>query len=1079
MNQHSEGVAAAVLDPQNPWLGLFSYTEDTRAYFHGRDEEAAELARRVQRKLLTVLFGQSGLGKTSLLRAGLLPRLRAEGYCPVYVRVDYSPESPSPSEQIKEAIFKASSSAGYWTQAGTAVPGESLWEFMHHRGDLLRDADGRTLVPLLIFDQFEEVFTLGQADDAGRLRARQFLEDLADLAENRPPAALEAKIEQDEEAAGNFDFARADYRILIALREDYLAHLEGLKSLMPSITQNRMRLARMNGAQALSAVVKPGGALVSQEVAESIVRFVGGGSGLANAEIEPSLLSLICRELNTVRLAQGRAEISADLLAGSRETILSEFYERTLADQPAGVRRVVEDELLTDSGYRENVAEERVLKALAAAGADADALATLVDRRLLRIEERLDMRRVELTHDVLCSVVVASRELRHEREARDEAQRQLALQQEREAATQRALVRARAIAGVCALLMVVAVIGAAFGWISLDRARKADAQAQQARGDAEKLVGFLIEDFYSELAPTGRLETLGKLAHMTVSYYDGLPAELVTPRTRALRAMALVREGAALDANGDLEGAYARFEEAQAVFEALRAEGDTSDTATYGLALALFSQGRGLISNGVRGTPEQLGQAVDLLRPLAYSAEGSREARLLYAEALNYFSHTQDKEAGVASAAEGRKLLAGMGALELSDLKATSGYADLADSQARHLLALGRTEEAKALSREVYSLTEKVLVRQPGDLHSLANRYLAANMLSEVASLQQDPAVAMDFADRAIQAAEDSVRFNPANLETWASWISGLDFMAYLQLARGEISRAIGSMEAGLALENDPRAPAGVGTMLAPMRAALANLQAQSGDTAAARRSIEAGRRNADAFIARLPAEDPRRQIFANAIDRWSNRVTLVSGDPATALASATADLESLDRIVVPEGQTSAGQALLGERRNSLTTAANAAIQLGRGAQAEKMARELLAHPPRQASELDLRIVTSRHRTQLAHALAMQGRNAEARTELAESLRFNRERQQAGESSIVFARDFAHALYVDALVSPAGSAERSRALAEAGGLIAGTSAEARQTSDMRLLSRWIAAAGTASGTAAAGSPATAGPARAD
>ncbi len=219
----------------------------------------------------------------------------------------------------------------------------------------------------------------------------------------------------------HFDFARADYRILIALREDYLAHLEGVKDIMPSITQNRMRLARMNGAQALSAVVKPGGRLVSQEVAESIVRFVAGGSELVNAEIEPSLLSLVCRELNTVRLAQGRSEISADLLAGSRDTILSEFYERTLADQPAGVRRVIEDELLTESGYRESLAEERVSKALAAAGAAPDALATLVDRRLLRIEERLDMRRVELTHDVLCSVVLASRNLRQEREARDEA----------------------------------------------------------------------------------------------------------------------------------------------------------------------------------------------------------------------------------------------------------------------------------------------------------------------------------------------------------------------------------------------------------------------------------------------------------------------------------------------------------------------------------------------------------------------------------------------------------------------------------------------------------------------------------
>ena len=157
-----------------------------------------------------------------------------------------------------------------------------------------------------------------------------------------------------------------------------------------------------------------------------------------------------------------RAEISADLLAGSRDTILSEFYERALADQPEGVRRVIEDELLTDSGYRESLAEERLVKALAAAGAAPDSLARLVDRRLLRIEERLDMRRVELTHDVLAGVVLASRNLRQEREARDAAQRQLAEQREREVTTHRALVRARLVASVCAVLALVSIASAFF-----------------------------------------------------------------------------------------------------------------------------------------------------------------------------------------------------------------------------------------------------------------------------------------------------------------------------------------------------------------------------------------------------------------------------------------------------------------------------------------------------------------------------------------------------------------------------------------------------------------------------------------
>ena len=108
------------VDADNPWLGLASFTEDAQAFFFGRDDEVAELVRRVQRKLLTLLFGQSGLGKTSILRAGIVPRLRTMGYCPVYVRIDHSPGAPSPSEQIKAAILRATSEAGTWTRAGVA-----------------------------------------------------------------------------------------------------------------------------------------------------------------------------------------------------------------------------------------------------------------------------------------------------------------------------------------------------------------------------------------------------------------------------------------------------------------------------------------------------------------------------------------------------------------------------------------------------------------------------------------------------------------------------------------------------------------------------------------------------------------------------------------------------------------------------------------------------------------------------------------------------------------------------------------------------------------------------------------------
>ena len=95
-----DGAFHSGVDAQNPWPGLVAFTEDLTQFFHGRADEADDLLRRVGRKNLTVLFGQSGLGKSSLLQAGLFPRLRAEGYVPVAIRLDHAATAPSLAQQV-------------------------------------------------------------------------------------------------------------------------------------------------------------------------------------------------------------------------------------------------------------------------------------------------------------------------------------------------------------------------------------------------------------------------------------------------------------------------------------------------------------------------------------------------------------------------------------------------------------------------------------------------------------------------------------------------------------------------------------------------------------------------------------------------------------------------------------------------------------------------------------------------------------------------------------------------------------------------------------------------------------------
>ena len=70
-----------------PWLGLVPYSEGESDRFYGRDKETADLLRLVRREVLTVLFGPSGTGKSSILKAGLFPQLRDDHHLPARPRL--------------------------------------------------------------------------------------------------------------------------------------------------------------------------------------------------------------------------------------------------------------------------------------------------------------------------------------------------------------------------------------------------------------------------------------------------------------------------------------------------------------------------------------------------------------------------------------------------------------------------------------------------------------------------------------------------------------------------------------------------------------------------------------------------------------------------------------------------------------------------------------------------------------------------------------------------------------------------------------------------------------------------------
>jgi CheY-like chemotaxis protein len=431
------------VDPDHPWLGLHPFAEENHSYFFGRTAEVRDIFLRVRENLLTVLYGQSGLGKTSLLRAGLTPKLRVERFRPVRVLLDFGEKSVPLVDQVRTALAAACMSPG-WDVATLIerwAPLGSLWEICAH--ETIRPRDLADKPPVLIIDQLEEVFTWAEeapAGGSGGAEVAELFVQIGDLVENRVPLALQEAFKQDPRLALAYDSSPTAVRVVLSLREDYLAQLEQQKSTIPSLMRNRMPLRLLTGSQAFEAVVRPGRIdghnLVSDRVGEQIVRFVAqrpDDTPLEEIEAVPPLLSLVCERLNTARLEAKppQEEISEQLVKSQGTDILQRFYDDSFAAFPDAqrevVREYVEDRMVTVGGHRNPVAREDAVAELARQGVSEpdNVLNALIARRLLTAERRGGIQRLEITHDVLTPLAVHGRKERQERRDIEEAKRKI------------------------------------------------------------------------------------------------------------------------------------------------------------------------------------------------------------------------------------------------------------------------------------------------------------------------------------------------------------------------------------------------------------------------------------------------------------------------------------------------------------------------------------------------------------------------------------------------------------------------------------------------------------------------------
>ena len=399
----------------NPWRGLASYSYSDSSLFFGREQELDSLLLSIRENYCTILYGVSGAGKTSLINAGLCPRLKGEGFLPVVVRLDHS-SAESYSRQILRRCLEELSvnECDYDSSldiAGLAVSDtDRLWLFFHT--STFWSPRNEKITPCVFIDQFEEIFSLNQENPA---RISTFFEDFNQVYQYIPADNLLSAL-NDSRAPLSFS-DRPSFRLALSLREDFLSRLEDYCQEIPFLRQNRRRLNKLTGEQAYEVITRPIPEAVGEDAALHIISKVSGKAvdrqktALESVEVDTSILSLFCSELYNKAVEEQLDAITTDLVLSQGDDILTDFYTATIAQVSKKAVKYLESHLLTANGFRNQLA----LEDIDSSKVSEKEIDLLESSRLIRKEILNGTTRIEFSHDVLCKIASAHRASAKER----------------------------------------------------------------------------------------------------------------------------------------------------------------------------------------------------------------------------------------------------------------------------------------------------------------------------------------------------------------------------------------------------------------------------------------------------------------------------------------------------------------------------------------------------------------------------------------------------------------------------------------------------------------------------------------
>lgn len=393
----------------NPWLGLLSYEDPQKSKetytFCGRDGAISSLFAMVDNNLLVTLYGKTGIGKTSVLNAGVFPILRSRGYLPISIRLGKydSTKEVSFAKSIINSIENEIKQIGgtietiypdFSSVNNSAV--DFLWKYFGT--SVFKNGKGQEVYPVIALDQLEEIFI--KQPEAAEILLTQ-IHALMD--DNREIPDLDGFNED------------TNFRFIFSIREDDLFYLEDCIDLnhLAEMKQNRYRLLPLSNQEAKEVIMIGKDYLekgVEDEIVTKIIKLSKDGNGL----ISTNILSLVCSQL----FSQYNEHISLKDVADESKNPLDAFYLSCVTNISDHSRKYIEENLV-DLDRRKFVNKEDFIINL------KNDAGTLMSGRYKIVQDVTAGNRecVELIHDSLARTIYHLKSEATERERNEKLRR--------------------------------------------------------------------------------------------------------------------------------------------------------------------------------------------------------------------------------------------------------------------------------------------------------------------------------------------------------------------------------------------------------------------------------------------------------------------------------------------------------------------------------------------------------------------------------------------------------------------------------------------------------------------------------